>query len=42
MTTVEWELPDVVTRGIDSYNGAQVALLTELPAKGYFGPDTWF
>ena len=41
-TELLWWGNAVVTRGIDSYAGAQVALIPDLPAKGYFGPDTWY
>jgi OPT family small oligopeptide transporter len=30
----------VIDTGVDGYAG-QGALITDLPAKGYFGPDTW-
>lgn len=37
---VNWWGNNVVNQGVDGYAG-QNALLTELPAKGYFGPDVW-
>lgn len=39
--TVSWWGNNVVSSGIDGGVGQQ-ALLTELPSRGYFGPDTWY
>lgn len=39
--SVQWWGNNVTASGIDGHVGRQ-ALLTELPAKGYFGPDTWY
>ncbi|KAH0275478.1 OPT-domain-containing protein, partial [Aureobasidium melanogenum] len=38
--TVSWWGTDIVGEGVDGGAG-QSALLTTLPSKGYFGPDTW-
>ncbi|VEU21636.1 DEKNAAC102483 [Brettanomyces naardenensis] len=37
---INWWGNNVVLEGVDGYAG-QVALKTELPEKGYFGPDEW-
>ncbi|KAI5200374.1 hypothetical protein AUEXF2481DRAFT_43913 [Aureobasidium subglaciale EXF-2481] len=37
---VNWWGTNVVSRGVDGGAG-QTALITSLPAKGYFGPDSW-
>ncbi|PTB40311.1 uncharacterized protein TrAFT101_004639 [Trichoderma asperellum] len=39
--TISWWGTKVLGATIDGGAGRQ-SLLTELPAKGYFGPDTWF
>jgi len=39
--TLSWWGNNVVLEGVDGYAG-QTALITQLPAKGYFGPDTWY
>ncbi|KAJ2955775.1 hypothetical protein NQ176_g11373 [Zarea fungicola] len=41
--TFEWWGTDIVGNTIDGggLEDAQSALLMNLPAKGYFGPDTW-
>ncbi|KAG9663659.1 OPT-domain-containing protein, partial [Aureobasidium melanogenum] len=38
--TVSWWGTNIVGEGVDGGAG-QAALLTTLPSKGYFGPDTW-
>lgn len=38
--TIDWWGINVLTQTIDGGAGQQ-ALLPNLPAKGYFGPDTW-
>ncbi|KAH0362579.1 OPT-domain-containing protein, partial [Aureobasidium melanogenum] len=38
--TVSWWGTNIVGEGVDGGAG-QTALLTTLPSKGYFGPDTW-
>lgn len=37
---ISWWGNNIVAEGVDGYAG-QSALKTELPEKGYFGPDTW-
>ncbi len=37
---VSWWGNNVVSEGVDGYAG-QTALKTDLPARGYFGPETW-
>lgn len=37
---LSWWGNNVILSGVDGFAG-QTALLTDLPAKGYFGPDTW-
>lgn len=39
--TINWWGINVLGETIDGGAGRQT-LLTELPAKGHFGPDTWF
>lgn len=39
--TLNWWGVNVLSATIDGGTG-QGALLTEMPAKGYFGPDKWF
>lgn len=38
---VNWWGNNVVTSGVDGGAG-QSALITQLPARGYFGPDSWY
>jgi len=38
--SVSWWGNNVILEGVDAYAG-QTALLPDLPAKGYFGPDSW-
>jgi hypothetical protein len=38
---LHWWGVDVLGATIDGGNDGQSALLTTLPEKGYFGPDTW-
>lgn len=38
--TINWWGSNVISSTIDGGAG-QTALLTDLPAKGYFGPDSW-
>jgi hypothetical protein len=40
LTIFQWG-NNVINTGVDGY-ASQAALITDLPAKGYFGPDTWF
>jgi len=37
---VSWWGNNVIDQGVDGFAN-RTALLTELPAKGYFGPDSW-
>lgn len=39
---LNWWGADIISETIDGEGGTQKALLTQLPEKGYFGPDKWY